>query len=40
MEQKGRVKVNALLAIEKQVQQEWQTRKVFESDAPAAAIPL
>ncbi|XP_055327764.1 leucine--tRNA ligase, cytoplasmic-like [Paramacrobiotus metropolitanus] len=34
MEQKGRTKVNVLLQIEKDVQNEWQKKRVFEEDAP------
>lgn len=34
MEQKGRVKVNTLLAIEKEVQEQWSVDEEFEEDAP------
>ena len=33
-QQKGRAKVTALLAVEKEVQEEWKTKKIFEEDAP------
>jgi hypothetical protein len=34
IEQKGRAKVSVLLAIEKEIQEEWRVKRVFEEDAP------
>lgn len=33
-QQKGRAKVTSLLAVEKDVQEEWMKQKIFEEDAP------
>ncbi|GAV04053.1 hypothetical protein RvY_14392 [Ramazzottius varieornatus] len=33
-QQKGRAKVTSLLAVEKDVQEEWKKQKIFEEDAP------
>ena len=37
MERKGTFKVNTLREIEQQVQEKWQTERVFESNAPSQA---